>query len=75
MPTPAHRDTRLTYEDFVRVPDDGMRHEIIGGVHDVTHAGDTGLEVLIGRVGCTPTAPDAERSADEPEVTGCPSDS
>src|SRR5688572_31597036 len=36
MPTTAQRDRRLTYEDFVRIPDDGMRHEIIDGVHYVT---------------------------------------
>ena len=36
MPTTSQRDTRLTYDDFVRIPDDGMRHEIIDGVHYVT---------------------------------------
>ena len=36
MPTSARLDTRLTYADFVRFPDDGLRHEIIDGVHDVT---------------------------------------
>lgn len=36
MPTTSHRDTRLTYDDFCRIPDDGMRHEIIDGVHYVT---------------------------------------
>ncbi len=36
MPTTPQRDARLTYEDFVRIPDDGMRHEIIDGVHYVT---------------------------------------
>ncbi len=35
MPT-TQRDTRLTYEDFVHFPDDGMRHELIDGVHYVT---------------------------------------
>ena len=29
MPTASQRDTRLTYEDFCRIPDDGMRHEIL----------------------------------------------
>lgn len=38
MPTTAQRDTRLTYDDFVRIPDDGKRHEIIDGVHYVTPA-------------------------------------
>ena len=36
MPTSARLDTRLTYADFVRFPDDGLRHEIIDGVHYVT---------------------------------------
>ena len=35
MPTSARLDTRLTYDDFVRFPDDGLRHEIIDGVHYV----------------------------------------
>jgi Uma2 family endonuclease len=35
MPTTRH-DTRLTYEDFVRFPDDGLRHEVIDGEHYVT---------------------------------------
>jgi hypothetical protein len=29
---------KLTYADFVRLPDDGRRHEIIDGVHYVTAA-------------------------------------
>ena len=29
-------DTRLTYEDFLLFPDDGLRHEIIDGEHYVT---------------------------------------
>ena len=36
MPTSARLDTRLTYADFVLFPDDGLRHEIIDGVHYVT---------------------------------------
>ena len=27
---------KLTYDDYVRFPDDGLRHEIIGGEHFVT---------------------------------------
>ena len=30
--------TKLTYEDYVRIPDDGRRHEIIDGVHYVSAA-------------------------------------
>ena len=36
MATTSHFDARLTYDDLVRMPDDGMRHEIIDGVHYVT---------------------------------------
>ena len=36
MSTPCQFDARLTYDDLVRMPDDGMRHEIIDGVHYVT---------------------------------------
>jgi Uma2 family endonuclease len=32
----ARSATKLTYRDFVRFPDDGMRHELIDGVHYVT---------------------------------------
>jgi Uma2 family endonuclease len=31
-----HSSTRLTYDDFVQFPDDGLRHEIIEGEHYVT---------------------------------------
>jgi len=32
------RRTKLTYEDVVKFPDDGLRHEIIDGEHSVTAA-------------------------------------
>ena len=32
---------KLTYEDLVRLPDDGMRHELIDGEHFVTPAPDS----------------------------------
>ena len=35
MRTTPH-DTRLTYDDFLQLPDDGLRHEIIDGEHYVT---------------------------------------
>jgi Uma2 family endonuclease len=35
VPTTPH-DTRLTYDDFLLLPDDGLRHEIIDGEHYVT---------------------------------------
>jgi len=36
-----YSSTRLTYADFVRFPDDGLRHEIIEGDHYVTPAPST----------------------------------
>ena len=32
----GYSSTKLTYADYVRFPDDGLRHEIIGGEHYVT---------------------------------------
>ncbi len=32
----GHFITKLTYEDYVRFPEDGLRHEIIDGEHYVT---------------------------------------
>jgi len=49
MPT-THRDTRLTYEEFVHFPDDGMRHELIDGVHYVTPCPITRHQQLAGRL-------------------------
>ncbi len=49
MPTTA-RDTRLTYDDFVRFPDDGLRHELIEGVHYVTPSPATRHQQLSGRL-------------------------
>ncbi len=31
-----HSTTKLTYADYLRFPDDGLRHEIIDGEHYVT---------------------------------------
>jgi Uma2 family endonuclease len=50
MPTTAQRDRRLTYEDFVRIPDDGKRHEIIDGVHYVTPSPVLRHQELLGRL-------------------------
>jgi Uma2 family endonuclease len=43
-------DRRLTYDDFVRFPDDGRRHEIIDGKHYVTPSPNLGHQELIGRL-------------------------
>jgi Uma2 family endonuclease len=37
MATPAYK-VRYTYDDYLLFPEDGMRHEIIGGEHYVTAA-------------------------------------
>jgi Uma2 family endonuclease len=37
MATPAYR-LKFTYEDYLLFPDDGRRHELIGGEHYVTPA-------------------------------------
>src|SRR5580765_8535602 len=50
MPTPACSDDRLTYDDFVRFPEDGLRHEIIDGVHYVTAAPNLRHQQLLGRL-------------------------
>ena len=41
---------RLTYDDFVRIPDDGKRHEIINGVHYVTPSPVLRHQELLGRL-------------------------
>jgi Uma2 family endonuclease len=53
MPTTSHRDTRLTYEDFVRIPDDGNRHEIIDGAHYVTPSPNQRHQELVARLHLT----------------------
>ena len=44
------RDTRLTYDDFLLFPDDGLRHEIIDGEHYVTPSPNKGHQLLVGRL-------------------------
>lgn len=41
MKSEATPPTKFTYEDFCNFPDDGKRHEIIGGEHYVTPSPDT----------------------------------
>jgi hypothetical protein len=33
---PSSPGVKLTYDDFVQFPDDGLRHELIDGEHYVT---------------------------------------
>ncbi len=46
---PADR-IRLTYEDFLRFPDDGRRHELIDGEHYVTPSPTARHQELSGRL-------------------------
>jgi Uma2 family endonuclease len=51
MRSPAAQvDPRLTYDDFVRFPDDGQRHEIIDGAHHVTPSPDVRHQVIVVRL-------------------------
>jgi Uma2 family endonuclease len=43
-------DTRLTYDDFLLFPDDGLRHEIIDGEHYVAPSPIPRHQVLLGRL-------------------------
>jgi Uma2 family endonuclease len=44
------QDRRLTYDDFLLFPDDGLRHEIIDGEHYVTPSLNTRHQLLVGRL-------------------------
>ena len=50
MESSEPRDDRLTYDDFVLFPDDGMRHEIIDGEHYVTPSPNLRHQELLGRL-------------------------
>lgn len=41
---------RLTAEEFLRIPEDGKRHELIGGVHYVTPSPNVWHQELVGRL-------------------------
>jgi Uma2 family endonuclease len=49
MPIPSP-DARLTYDDFLLFPDDGLRHEIIDGAHYVTPSPNLRHQELVGRL-------------------------
>lgn len=50
MPPAPPAETRFTYEDLVRFPDDGKRHELIDGEHYVPPSPDLRHQVLVGRL-------------------------
>ena len=41
---------KLTYDDFVHFPDDGLRHELIDGEHYVTPAPNTKHQAILGQL-------------------------
>lgn len=47
---PAHTRVKLTYDDFVRFPDDGRRHELIDGEHYVTPSPNTKHQRVLGNM-------------------------
>lgn len=46
----AAQRRRLTYDDFLLFPDDGLRHEIIDGEHYVTPSPHLRHQELVGRL-------------------------
>lgn len=50
MDTSARTTSLLTYDDFLHFPDDGRRHELIGGVHYVTPSPNVRHQLLVGRL-------------------------
>ena len=42
--------TKLTYDDFVLLPDDGMRHELIDGEHYVTPSPNFKHQAVLGNL-------------------------
>jgi Uma2 family endonuclease len=49
MATPAYK-LRYTYDDYLLFPEDGMRHEIIGGEHYVTAAPSRKHQIAVGNL-------------------------
>jgi Uma2 family endonuclease len=50
MPVVFHSNRRLTVSEFLRIPDDGKRHELIDGVHYVSPSPSLWHQVLLGRL-------------------------
>ena len=48
--SPSTHPHRLTYDDFLRFPDDGNRHELIDGEHVVTPPPNMRHQELLGRL-------------------------
>ena len=50
MATPPAQGQKLTYDDFLLFPDDGMRHELIDGEHYVTPSPILRHQAISGRL-------------------------
>ncbi len=50
MPIRTESGLKLTYEDYVRLPEDGRRHEIIDGSHIVNPAPRTRHQFVLGNL-------------------------
>ncbi len=50
MTTHAEATTKLGYEDYARIPDDGQRHEIVDGEHFVNPAPNLNHQSISGRL-------------------------
>ena len=44
------RDVKLSYDDLLRLPDDGLRHELIDGVHHVTASPNLRHQRILSRL-------------------------
>jgi Uma2 family endonuclease len=47
---PAHAHTKLTYEEYLLIPNDGKRHELIDGEHFMTPSPNTKHQRVVGRL-------------------------
>ncbi|HZI79323.1 MAG TPA: Uma2 family endonuclease, partial [Vicinamibacterales bacterium] len=47
---PNPRGVKLTYDDFVLFPDDGLRHELIDGEHYVTPSPNTKHQLVLSNL-------------------------
>jgi Uma2 family endonuclease len=47
---PNPRGVKLTYDDFVLFPDDGLRHELIDGAHYVTPSPNAKHQTVLGNL-------------------------
>jgi Uma2 family endonuclease len=47
---PASDRVKLTYEDLLALPDDGMRHELIDGEHYVTPSPGSAHQLIVGNL-------------------------